>query len=219
MRRRSKSSINYMKTINDYSTSGKTGLYARLADILNKFEVDRAVFFGLLGKAWLMLATPVSILLIAYLFSPELQGYYYTFGSLLFLQVFIELGFGMIITIFASHEWSRLGLDESGQIIGDSDALTRLIGLARIAIKWYSIGGIALFLGLAVGGYIFFSSAPAGSVEWVMPWFALCVLTGITVCLLPVWALLEGCNQVAGVNFYRFLQGLAVNLALWLAII
>ncbi|MBN1612932.1 MAG: hypothetical protein JW950_00565 [Deltaproteobacteria bacterium] len=132
----------------------------------------------------------------------------------------MELGLGTVIVQFASHEWSGLALDESsGRILGDRDGLSRLISIADIAKKWYSVGGILAALGLGVGGYVFFSTSPDKGVEWVLPWVFLCAVTGVSIFLVPVWSLLEGCNQVARLYTFRFLQGALVSITVWTAII
>ncbi|MCK5608083.1 hypothetical protein KAR91_39750 [Candidatus Pacearchaeota archaeon] len=190
-----------------------------LKRLLVKAEVDRAVFFGLLLKVWSIIAVPMTALLIATQFTPELQGYYYTFGSLLALQVFVELGLGTVIIQFASHEWSKLSLDKTGNIIGDRNALSRLISLANITLKWYLIGGLIVIIGLGIGGYVFFSQSSNLNINWVLPWLTLSVLTGVTICFIPVWSLLEGCNQVTNVYTYRFWQGLFTSLSIWIAIL
>ena len=182
-------------------------------------EVDRAVLFGLLAKFWGLAAGPVTALLIATKFTPELQGYYYTFASLLALQVFVEMGLGTVIIQFASHEWSKLSLDKTGQILGSPVALSRLVSLAKIAMKWYLIASVIGAFGLGIGGYFFFLHKTAIAVNWVAPWLMLCLLTGITICLVPVWSLIEGCNQVGNVYTYRFIQGLFTSLSIWLAIL
>ncbi|MBA3016726.1 MAG: hypothetical protein FP811_00965, partial [Desulfobacteraceae bacterium] len=125
-----------MDSTNQTSKAYKTPflqLNNRLRHFLRRLEVDRAVFFGLLTRIWQICAGPVTAILIATRFTPELQGYYYTFASLLALQIFVELGLGTVIIQFASHEWSKLGFDSSGQIVGDSTALSRLKGIASIA--------------------------------------------------------------------------------------
>ncbi|MBT9141312.1 MAG: hypothetical protein DDT30_01901 [Dehalococcoidia bacterium] len=190
-----------------------------LRQLLRRTEVDRAVLFGILTRIWGIAAGPVTAILIATKFSPELQGYYFTFASLLALQVFVELGLGTVIIQFASHEWSKLGINNAGQIVGDGIALSRLVSLAGIASKWYLAGSVIITLGLGIGGYFFFSQGPDSTVNWVAPWLMLCLLTGITICLVPIWSLLEGCNQVANVYTYRFIQGLCMSLSVWLAIL
>lgn len=200
----------------------KLSLFAAKAHLLalsRRAEVDRAVLFGVSAKIWGMLAGPVTALLVATKFSPALQGYYYTFGNLLALQVFVELGLGVVIVQFASHEWSKLALDPTGVIAGDPGALARLSSLARVALKWYLAGGVITTLGLGVSGYVFFSGTSEPGVEWAAPWFALSLLTGWNICIIPIWSLLEGCNQVSNLYMYRFFQGVCSSLSIWIAIL
>ena len=68
------------------------------------------------------------------------------------------MGLGTVIQQFASHEWSQLSFDQAGRVIGNQDALSRLISLARAAAKWYAIAGIIMGFGLCIGGYIFFDN-------------------------------------------------------------
>ena len=75
-----------------------------------RFGIDRAVFFTLLGRGWNVGAGLIIIALVAHFLSPELQGYYYTFNSLIALQVFAELGLNFAIIQFASHEMAQLTL-------------------------------------------------------------------------------------------------------------
>jgi O-antigen/teichoic acid export membrane protein len=191
----------------------------KLLELLNWFEVDRAVVFVALAKVWALGAGPVTALLIATHFTPETQGYYYTFGTILALQVFVELGLGTVLVQFASHEWSRLRLDPSGHIVGDEEALSRLISIARVGTKWYQVGGIIVTVGLSLGGYLFFSGSSSYGVSWLWPWLCLCVLAGINICLVPVWSLLEGCNQVSQLFAFRFIQGACSSVSVWVAIL
>lgn len=193
-------------------------LAAKIKSFFLRLEVNSAVFFSLLSKGWGMLAGAITMLLIIAKFNPELQGYYYTFSSILALQVFAELGFGTVIIQFASHEWAKLHLDEKGYIDGDATALTRLISLSRLAFKWYLAAGLILTLVLGIGGYFFFNSSSGTSIDWKLPWLSLSLLTGISFFLIPVWSLLEGCNQVSNVYKFRFIQSLFGNIAIWIAI-
>jgi O-antigen/teichoic acid export membrane protein len=191
-------------------------LQLRLASSL---EVDRAVLFAVLGRASNMGAGLITTVLIAVFFSPELQGYYYTFGSVLAFQVFAELGLGTVLISYASHEWARLALDADGRVSGDPDAVSRLASLGKFALGWYLAAGAVLTLVLAAGGLFFFARAGEPGFPWRAPWIALCVVTGLNLCALPIWALLEGCNQVSRVYGYRAVQYLASGVAAWLAIV
>ncbi|MCX5711822.1 MAG: hypothetical protein NTY47_01975, partial [Candidatus Omnitrophica bacterium] len=190
-----------------------------LKEFLRRLEFNRTVFFGVMSRMCTVLTGPITALLIASRFTPQLQGYYYTFWNVLALQIFIELGFGVVIIQFASHEWSQLNMGGDGYIVGHKDALSRLSGLGRIALKGYSIGAAAMAIGLGIGGYFFFSKTHQSNVTWFLPWMTLCILTAVNILFTPIWSILEGCNQVAPLYKYRFIQGLCTTFAIWLAIL
>jgi len=191
----------------------------RLRTYARRVEMDRAVLYAILARMWGFAAGPVTALLIATKFTPISQGFYYTFGSILALQAFAELGIGFAVTQFASHEWANLRLGDNKRIEGDPNSLSRLISLAQIAIKWYSIAAAFVIVGLSIGGYVFFSQSPTQGVSWKLPWISLCVFTGINLFTIAIWSLLEGCNQVSNVYYYRFFQGLCSSLVAWSAIL
>ncbi|MFH1931657.1 MAG: hypothetical protein ABIN18_08735 [Pseudomonadota bacterium] len=191
----------------------------RLRSIARRIEMDRIVSYAILARVWGVAAGPITALLIVAKFSPTIQGFYYTFMSVLALQVFAELGIGFAISQFAIHEWAHLRIDENRKISGDPDSLSRLASLAQIAVKWYSIAAIVLIVGLSVGGYIFFSKSPSQNVNWKLPWFSLCILSGFSLFSSAIWYFLEGCNQVKNVYYYRLFQGLLGSLAIWTAIL
>ncbi len=182
-------------------------------------EIDRAVFFGVLARGWQMLAGVVSLLLIAHYLSPQTQGFYYTFGSLMALQGFVELGFYVVIINFASHEWAQLGLTSGGRIEGKPEALSRLISLGRLIFKWYAVGSALFIVAVGTGGYIFFSQKAYEGISWVGPWITLTILTGLLLWASPFNSLLEGCNQVATIQKFRLNQAILSSLGLWLILL
>lgn len=182
-------------------------------------EVDRGVALAILARIWALGSGPVTLVLIASHMTADVQGYYYTFSSLLALQSFVELGFYLVITQFASHEWAHLALDETGRIVGEPTALARLVSLARLALKWYAAASLIFVTGVTAAGYVFFTWSPHPGVGWVGPWLTLVPLAGVQLWLLPLVSLLEGCNQVANVNLFRLAQGVAATLTLWAALL
>lgn len=194
-----------------------------ISNMLQRFmrwiEIDRAIVYGIIRNISLMISVPVTWYLVATRFSPVLQGYYFTFSNVLGLRIFVELGLANVIVQFASHEWSRLNLDGKGQIVGDSEALSRLVSLGRIVFLWYCIGGLIALTGLGFSGYIFFSKSASSGVSWVGPWFVLCILCGIEMWLIPAWSLLEGCNQISHVYAFRMAQSILTNVSIWIAIL
>ena len=191
----------------------------KIRNLLHKMGIDRAVSWGILAKLWSIVAGPVSLLFIASRFSSQLQGYYYTFYSIIAFQFLLELGLGNIIIQFASHEWSKLSLDNSGRIVGEQAALSRLQSLMRLFFRWFCITRAILTLALGVAGLFFFSKNRSENIIWVWPWLTLCILNGVIFFLIPAWSILEGCNQVLRLYSYRFVQGVFSSLALWVAIL
>jgi len=189
-----------------------------LRRMLNRMEVDRAVFYAVTTRAWQFLAGPVTLVFIALYFTPELQGYYYTFAALLALQMFVELSLHVVIINVSSHEWAKLQLDTEGRLTGDQTALARLVSLGRCVARWYAVASVVFIVGVGAAGAIFLWHKPLPQHEWLPHWTALVVLTGMLLWTLPFVAILEGCNQVATVNKFRVLQAVAGNLVVWACI-
>ncbi len=186
---------------------------------------DSAVAFGILARVWAAATGPITVLLVAAFFTPEVQGYFYTFYSLIAAQVLLELGLGRVIIQFAAHEWSRLERDADGRIAGDAGALSRLASLARFGLVWFAVAAALLVPGLLLLGWVFFggsaaASAAAGNdVVWWAPWVAISLAAGLDLALMPLVFLLEGCNQVRDVYLYRFVRAVLNSLLLWCVIV
>lgn len=176
--------------------------------------VSRAVAYGVLARATAAAAALGSTVLIAATFAPELQGYYYTFQNLLALQVFAEMGVGLVVAQFASHEWAALRLESDGSIAGDPGALSRLVSIGRGALAWYAGAAAVVAAGVAAVGWAFFAGRGGEDVGWRGPWTALCLFGGLRLAGLPFAFLLEGCNQVADAHFFRCISALAGGTAL-----
>lgn len=180
---------------------------------------EPAAVWGVASKLSQAAAAPLTALLVVIFFTPTIQGYYYSFASLLALQIFLELGLASVITTFSSHEWVRLRLDGTGKASGDEQALKRLSGLALASFKWYLVGGFVLFGVLAVGGTAFLGlHRESIDTEWRSPWLLLCAASAMSFAITPTWALLQGCGQIDQVYRFRFIDGIGKNIVLWGAI-
>lgn len=165
-------------------------------------------------------AGPITAVLVLHFFDPRIQGYYYTFGSLLALQIFVELGLTTVITTFVAHEWASLSMDVKGGISGDPVAIRRLAAIARYAVRWYLLGAVALLiLLLAVGGWFFRAKSDVSSVDWMLPWFAICFVAAASFALTPAWAILTGCGQISRINSYKLFESVLRSLVMWVAIV
>ena len=155
------------------------------------------------------------MLLVASYMTPAIQGFHYTFLSLLVLQSFVDLGLSVVIAQFVAHEWAHLKLDPTGRITGNPDAMNRLIGFGRFAMRWYGRGSVIFVFGVLAIGHVLFSQRSQPGVDWFAPWLILVLLTAFQMCVLPFIAILEGCNQVASVYKLRLIQGLLTNTTMW----
>ena len=182
-------------------------------------EMDRAIVYASSQRIWRLCASAVTVLLLITHFSPQLQGFYYTFSSLIALQMFAELGLGQVIIQFCSHEWAHLQLNEDGKIVGHPQALSRLVSLGRFVVKWYLVASSIATIGLSVGGLLFFSHSSLSRIHWRLPWLFTCLGSGIMLCFIPVWSVLEGCNQMREVYRFRLTESVVEYSANWLAIL
>ena len=169
--------------------------------------MDRAALYGVATKVAQGAAGLITAAFIVRYFSPAVQGFYYTFATVLALQIFLELGLSGVINIFAAHEWAKLSLDQDGAIRGDHNALGRLTSLTRHVFRWYLYGGLLLLVLLAfIGLWFFGTNQDAEVVSWRYPWLAMCLLAAITFFMTPAWALLTGCGQLASLNAFRMVE-------------
>ena len=193
---------------------------------LRKAGVDGAVGFAVLGKLWQLLTGPLTQLIMVVSFTKATQDYYYAFTSMLGMQIFVELGLHVVLISVSSHEWSRLSLQE-GQIAGDAAAKSRLISLGRMMLWWYGIAALIFAVTITVAGFLLFRETQTGgtggsaireNVAWLTPWIALVIVNGLQLPLLPLTAILEGCNQLSVMNRVRFWQAVAGTVVVWLAL-
>lgn len=182
---------------------------------LDRIGVDAPVFFSVIARVWQLLTGPVTVTLMALFFSPEMRGYFYTFGSVLALQVFFELSLHIVLINVTSHEWAKLKIDEAGELAGDEVAQSRLVSLLKISLKWYAIAAVLFIVLCGPGGAIFLARGSLPPSDWIVPWSVLVILTGGLLAVQPLTAILEGCDQLKTVNQYRFRQAVFGTLVVW----
>lgn len=184
------------------------------------FGVNRAIGFGVLTRLWSALAGPVTILLIATRFSKVEQGYYYTFSSVLALQVFFELGLLTVLAQFAAHEFAFLSWGDRGEIRGSEAHRDRFIDLLGKGFKWYSISAVLLIIVLIPVGLLFFSQRAGDAVDfaWRLPWALAVTGVGCNLLLIPFYAVITGSGDVASINRREMMGGMAGSLTGWLVI-
>jgi hypothetical protein len=182
--------------------------------------LDRAIAFTVLARFWASAAGLVTVTLIARFLSPAEQGYYYTFGSLVALQIVFELGFSFVILQMASHERARLCINADSTIVGDSVAHARLASVLQKAIRWYSAAAALMAVTVMPAGFYFFSTHQQSGqiVLWRLPWFFDALMAVLNFQLDPLLSFLEGCGYVPEVARLRLTQSVVGSLLAWIAL-
>lgn len=188
--------------------------------MLRLMGINRAVSYGMLAQIWGVGAGVITMLIIAMRFSGEQQGFYYTFSSLLALQIFFELGLAGVISTFASHEFAKLTWGENGSLSGDAAALQRFTDLLRKTTRWFGFASLLLIVALIPAGLFFFSLKQATPIlfPWRFAWALAVCGTALNLCITPFFAVISGSGDVAAVN-RRQLSGMVVGFCIsWLVI-
>lgn len=178
--------------------------------------IDRAVAYTLAGRSWGLLSGVITLLLVARYLTPDEQGYYYTFASLLAMQILFELGMSVVVMQFASHEMAHLTWDETGILVGDTSAKSRLRSLLLLVTKWYGVIAALIIVVILPIGWMFFSiNHPQSTVSWQVAWIWLVLAAAANIFSMPFLALLEGCGRVTEVAQIRMKQNVIGSLLAW----
>lgn len=189
--------------------------------IVKRLGIDYAVFYTLLARAWSVGVGLLTIYFIGRFVSPTLQGYYYTFNSLIALQIFVELGLNFAIVQFASHEMTALTWQADGIINGSALAKRRLQSLMSFALIWFGIAAALMIVIVIPVGMFFFERAPDSDIPssaLCLPWTLLVVFTALNLISSSVVALLEGCGQINQTALLRLWQAVLTGSAALIAL-
>lgn len=186
--------------------------------IFQKLNIDNAVFFSLLSRTWNVGAGLITLIVISEFLSPRMQGYYYTFNSLIALQVFAELGLNYALVQFASHEKSQLTWHADGTLKGNPLSKQRLKSLVKFALIWLAVAASLMLLLLIPAGLYFFRSSeiniiPSNNVTGA--WVSLVILSAANLFIATASAILEGCGRVAQVALMRLCQSILAVSMVW----
>ena len=181
-----------------------------LKKLLSKFGVDGAIGFTLLSRIISASGGLITLVFIASFLTTEEQGYYYTFGSIVAIQIFFELGLNGIITQYVAHEVAHLKWGSNFKLEGNNQNLSRLSSLLHFCIKTFGAIAVILFLILSISGYVFFTKFHHGSelISWELPWLLVSISTTLLFLINPLIAFIEGLGKVKDVAKLRFFQQL-----------
>ena len=189
--------------------------------LFEKIGIDGAVFYTSLGRILQGGGGILTLLLISRFMTQEEQGFYYTFVSVLALQMFFELGLNGILSQFAAHEMAFLKVIDNDHLEGEETNLSRLTSIFHFTIKWYSFFSILLIIVLVLVGFFYFYRYAANSynIHWQMPWLLLSIFAGLNLFLSPITSILYGICKVKDITRFQMLQQLFVMISVWIALL
>lgn len=150
------------------------------------------------------------------------QGFYFTFNSILALQVFFELGLTGIMQQYVAHEVSHLTLDDNKEFQGDNQYRSRLASLVRFCLKWYSVLAGIVFVFLIIVGNMYFSKygdSQSTDVEWKLPWLIICIGTSVCLFQSPLTAILRGLGYVKDMSKIGFYCQVINPICIWIGLV
>jgi O-antigen/teichoic acid export membrane protein len=188
--------------------------------IKNKLGIDGAIAFTSLSRIIQAIGGIVSVILVATLLDGIEQGFYYTFASILAIQVFFELGLNGIITQYVAHETAHL-TEIDNRYEGNEINLSRIASILHFTIKWFSLLAIFVFIMLLVIGFVFFTYYYNDEVlvDWQIPWVLLSLGTTLNFMISPILAFLEGVGKVKDIAKIRVFQQVINLIVLWSGLI
>jgi hypothetical protein len=187
-----------------------------------RLGIDAAVAVNISLRVWQALATVFTLYSIARYLNVTEQGFYYVIQSLVGWQIVAELGLGFVLMQTASHERQHLHWSKGQNLTGDPDAIDRIGGLLRAALRWYLLVASGLWILLvSIGWAILRSQANAGVLaQDLLPlWVGIVSAVAVSLLIVPVSSIIEGLGQVATVGVQRLVQDVAGFTTLWVGLL
>lgn len=188
-----------------------------LIDIAHKIGLDKSIAYSSGARIVQGITGVGSVFFITTFLTGVEQGFYYTFGSILALQVFFELGLTGIMTQYVAHEVSHLQLNDAFQYEGEELYKSRLASLIHFCFKWYTIMAILVFVFLMIVGLIYFDryGSSHADVSWRFPWVLICIGTAIKLFQSPFTSIYMGLGKVKEMSKIGFWQQVILPIATW----
>jgi hypothetical protein len=152
---------------------------------------------SLVQRLFTVITGIASTFAVPFFLSADQQGYYYTFASVLAIQVFFELGLSQVL-LYKFSSFAIAGPDLAAPI--DSLKILKLLYASR---KIYILISLLFFLAASATGYTFFSHSSNSLVEWRPQWFLLVFVTSINLLQSVKLVFLESQGSIADVATLR----------------
>lgn len=187
--------------------------------MMNFLGMDKALFYSLLSRGWQLAAGVVTLFLVVHCMQPVLQGFFYTFRSLLNIELFFELGLSLVI-LQTTSRFFTIGSEQAHKdLLSCVSDKPNFLAFVKKTVYWYAIA-VLIFIALLIpGGFAFFSlHENAAHVHWQWPWVFVVMGAGTNLALLPFLAVIEGSGRILSTYRFRTVQFISGNLLAWFAL-
>lgn len=184
----------------------------RLSRLLALFDFH--VQATLLLRVWTIAAGFLTVLAVPYWLSAEEQGFYFSFGSLIALQLFFELGLSYVVTQHTAAQLPFLSMKD-GRIIGENVNVARVARLLYLTSRAYAVIALIFFISVGTAGTWFFASAKTTSVSWSVSWWLMVLMTAGNLLVSPWLATAQGLGRVGDVARIRTYQSIVGYVIAW----
>lgn len=174
-------------------------------NFFTKIGINKTIFYTISSRLIQGAGGFITLFFILKELNVNEQGYYFTFGSILAIRLFFELGINNIIIQFVAYEKASLDLNNNSFKILNDYSASRLSSISSLILNWYPRLALILFLSLYFFGYYFFSGEN-DQVVWYLPWIILCFSTTLNFILAPFYAFFEGLGYIEKISLYRLIQ-------------
>ncbi len=180
-------------------------------------HIDGVLRYALGTRIWQALSGLITLALILRWTQPVEQGLFYTFNSILNLQIFFELGLSFVVLQCTPHYFQSLMWGEDNQLLGATEQRDTFLVFARKGLRLYGLIAVSFVMLMIPVGWFFFGlrQADCSSRVWLVPWILLVLGTAINLCLSPILALLEGSGKIQEVYRLRWRQLMIANIVAW----
>ncbi|MBC7490037.1 MAG: hypothetical protein H7240_08890 [Glaciimonas sp.] len=178
------------------------------------FGMEVAQLVSLAGRACQFASGVITLLFVGYFYDLTTQGYFFTFSSLIALQVVAEMGLSIVLIQFAAHQMGNLRWVDN-RIDGDSTSKARLKSLFKFALGWFGVAAIVLMFVLIPVGLWFFSTALTQPSALTLSWMLMVIFVACNLVVTAVTNIIEGTGKVTEIALLRLSQTTLGAIAAW----
>ncbi len=188
--------------------------------LLQRTGIDFHVLATLMSRGWSLLAGALTVLMLPAWLNAIEQGYYYTFASLLGMQILFELGLGQVIIQLVGYDAAHLRHADGGTLDGELRQVDRIASLTQFLQRWYRVAAVLFCLTAGIIGGLFLAfKGQLPLHQWLPVWVVMVLASAVNLTYVPALALHEGLGRIGEVARLRLIQSVIGYLGMWIALV